>query len=104
MTRLEDYFSLYLELPSNLSEAMSGFFIQVQFPTQDERTKVVINHTIAPPKHSNGVSLILDIDLFCDEETPQSESDLWSYFKDLRKEKDRVFEACITDMTRSLFN
>jgi hypothetical protein len=34
---------------------------------------------------------------------PKSEEDTWSRYEILRKAKNDVFEACITNLTRELF-
>jgi uncharacterized protein (TIGR04255 family) len=63
----------------------------------------VINQTIIEPANPAVVSLVLDIDVFRTVDIPQTDPELWNLFEQLRKKKNEVFEACITDAARRLF-
>ena len=77
--------------------------MQLQLPLPDTRTACVINQTIIESSKPNTVAVVLDIDVFRTSELPQDEAQLWEQMEQLRHEKNRVFEACITDEARRLF-
>ncbi len=102
-----DDFSRYLrtgpQLSSELPQGLSGYFMQLQIPLPDARTACVINQTIIEPSKLNTVAVVLDIDVFRMSELPNGDGVLWEQMEQLRHEKNRVFEACITDDARKLF-
>ncbi len=49
------------------------------------------------------VSYLIDIDLITSGTHPKKDEDAWSFVKSLRQAKNDLFEACITDETRKLF-
>ncbi|MFN5625028.1 MAG: TIGR04255 family protein, partial [Planctomyces sp.] len=49
-------------------------------------------------------SVVLDIDLFQDHALPNDEAELWKCFEALHDRKNEIFEACITDAARELFD
>lgn len=102
-----DDFSRYLrtapQLSSELPQGLSGYFMQLQVPLPDTRTACVINETIIEPSKPSTVAVVLDIDVFRTSDLPKDEAQLWEQLEQLRSEKNRVFEACITDDARRLF-
>ena len=50
------------------------------------------------------VSLLLDIDLFKDQNVPQKDNEVWELFSHLHRQKNKIFEAFITDKARELFD
>lgn len=101
-------FGVYLkttpQLSSDLPQGLLGYFMQLSLPLPESHSICVINETIIePPVKPNTVPIVLDIDVFRLTELPASEADLWSQLELLRHEKNRVFEACITDEARRLF-
>lgn len=102
-----DDFSRYLrtapQVSSELPQGLSGYFMQLHIPLPDTRTACVINQTIIEPSKPNTVAVVLDIDVFRSSDLLQDEAQLWEQMEQLRHEKNRVFEACITDEARRLF-
>ena len=101
-------FSAYLrtvpQLSPDLPQGLSGYFMQLQLPMPDLQGACVINQTIIePPAKPDTVSVVLDIDVFRTSGVAVDEAQLWEQLEQLRNEKNRVFEACITDDARSLF-
>lgn len=101
-------FSLYLrtspQLSSDLPQGLSGYFMQLQLPMPNIQGTCIINQTIiAPPVKPNTVPVVLDIDVFRTLDLPTNEAQLWEQLGQLRHEKNRIFEACITDEARRLF-
>lgn len=101
-------FSTYLrtapQLSPDLPQGLSGYFMQLQLPMPDLQGACVINQTIIePPSTPSTVSVVLDIDVFRTSGVATDETQLWEQLEQLRHEKNRVFEACITDDARRLF-
>ena len=77
--------------------------MQLCLPQLDLSGQVLINQTIIPPPRENVVSVVLDIDLSSDRNVPDTEESIWEHFEKLHLRKNEIFEACITDKTRRLF-
>jgi uncharacterized protein (TIGR04255 family) len=58
---------------------------------------------VFPPPLVNHFSIMLDIDVSQQFDLPQRDDDLHGLLSQMRDEKNRVFEACITDTARELF-
>jgi uncharacterized protein (TIGR04255 family) len=101
---IKDYFRTFPEVSSELPQHLDGFFMQVQLPMQKISGQCLINQTIIPPEKKGIVSIILDIDVFSLNYSGSEEEDIWNYFARLHEVKNQVFEGCITDTTRSLFD
>jgi uncharacterized protein (TIGR04255 family) len=100
---LKEYFQTRPEISPELPQSLSGFFLHLRLPQHDLHGQVLINQTIAPPTVEGAISLVLDIDLFRDDDVPQDETAIWETFESLRRRKNEIFEACITDKSRELF-
>lgn len=99
-----DYLRTAPQLSSDLPQGLTAYFMQLQLPMPDIRGACVINQTIIePPVKPNTVALVLDIDVFRDEDLPATEARLWTQLEQLRRAKNFVFESCITDEARRLF-
>jgi len=76
--------------------------MQLQLPQQDLEAMLHLNQTLIPPPTLNLVSVVLDLDLFCKDNVPSEDQEIWKRFEILRTRKNEVFEACITNKTRRL--
>ncbi len=100
---LKDYFRTSPEIAPELPQELAGFFMQLQLPCPELNAYALLNQTTVPPAREGVVSVVLDVDLFRTQEPPQDEQAVWDYFETLHRGKNEVFEACITDSTRKLF-
>jgi uncharacterized protein (TIGR04255 family) len=100
---IKDYLRTSPEIGQDLPQNLDSYFMQLQIPMDDIRCKLVLNETIGQPSQVDHISLILDIDLFRTEDIPEEEESIWELFEALRRRKNEVFEACITDRARELF-
>lgn len=99
---LYDYFHLYPRLPEDVPQDVSGYLLQLQMPQNDIGSLAVINMAMDISKAPTEIAILLDLDVFSPaDEQPKSET-IWSRLEQLRDRKDLLFEACITDKTRSL--
>jgi uncharacterized protein (TIGR04255 family) len=101
---VEDYFSLYPEVPKSMPHSdTSGMHLQLQVPQPDIECMANIVQAGVQPVKPDHVSVLFDIDLFRTNIEDWDDSKLWDYFDTMRKRKNEIFEACITERTRSLF-
>jgi uncharacterized protein (TIGR04255 family) len=98
-----DYLRTVPQISPDLPQGLSAYFMQLVIPLADIQGGSVINQTIIEPAKPEVVSLVLDIDVFRTVDIPQNDADLWDLFEQLRKKKNEVFEACITEEARRLF-
>ncbi len=104
LTDLKDYLRTSPEISVDLPQELEGYFMQLRIPQVDIQSLAVINQAIIEPATQNVASIVLDIDLFRHENLPHDEDELWNFFETLHERKNNIFEACITDRTRELFN
>jgi uncharacterized protein (TIGR04255 family) len=100
---LQDYFRTFPQVSPDLPQMLGGFFMQLMLPQPEFKSVAIVNQTIIPPPRPGVISIVLDIDIFREAEVPQDEPETWNIFERLHVLKNRVFEACITDKTRNLF-
>jgi uncharacterized protein (TIGR04255 family) len=98
-----DYLRTVPQISTDLPQGLSSYFMQLAIPLADIKGGSVINQTIIEPAKPAVVSLVLDIDVFRTVDIPQTDPELWDLFEQLRKKKNEVFEACITEEARRLF-
>ena len=98
----KDYLRTFPEISSDMSQGLSGYFMQLQLPQPDLEAMLHLNQTLIPPPTPNFVSVVLDLDLFCKDNVPSEDQEIWKRFEILRTRKNEVFEACITNKTRRL--
>jgi uncharacterized protein (TIGR04255 family) len=99
----KDYLRTVPEVSPDLPQGLAGYFMQLAIPLEDIKSLALINETIIEPASQNIVSVVLDIDICRTTDLPADEKDIWACFEQLRFCKNQVFEACITDPTRELF-
>jgi len=99
----KDYFRTTPEVSPDLPQGLSGFFMQLQFPQEDFGGILVLTQTAVPPPVPSTTSVILDLDVFKESSDFGSEEDSWALLETMRERKNKFFEGCITDKTRSLF-
>ncbi len=98
----KDYFRTSPEVSPDLPQAISGFFMQIQFPQSDFGGVLILTQAAVPPPSSDTNSVILDLDVF-KEGIAASDDEAWSLLETLRIRKNEFFEGCITDKARALF-
>ena len=70
---------------------------------EDINSLCLLNEAIIKPAAPEVVSVVLDIDVFRTTDLPDDEEELWKFLEELRQRKNTIFEACITDKARELF-
>ena len=103
LTNIEDYLRTYPSIAAALPQMTDGYFMQLGIPFEKIGARALITETIIPPAREGFVSIVLDIDTFREYPAPTSEEEAWQLLEQLRDLKNEIFEACITDKSRGLF-
>lgn len=83
--------------------SVKGYQMNVLVRSDELNSDITLNTgTVESPllKHN---SLLLDIDIGRVDELPKREDGIFSFLDAVRDEKNRLFEACLTDRARELF-
>lgn len=99
----EDYLNIYPYLPKSLGN-MNAYAIQASLPLDKIACNLTINSAVVSSPIIGHLSFVIDIDISTVGNTPQSDDDIFKLLNEIRLEKNRVFEECITDNARKLFN
>jgi uncharacterized protein (TIGR04255 family) len=102
---LEDYLHTVPQVPPDLPQGvLNSFFTQLQIPQDDLNCMLIINEALVPRTSPDFISVILDFDLFRQQIWQVDDEDIWRFLEELRRRKNVVFEASITDKARRLFD
>ncbi|HOB70601.1 MAG TPA: TIGR04255 family protein [bacterium] len=97
--KISDYISNMPPMCDEFPQTMKGFILKTHFVENDVN---IINIEKILPLKDNILPFVIDIDVFV--QNPSFEkADLQKRMEELRKTKNRIFELCITEKTRSLF-
>lgn len=100
---LKDYLRTVPEVSPELPQNLEGYFMQLRIPQADMKSLLLLNQAIIDPAKPGVASIVLDIDVFRLEDLPREDTAVWEFLERLRIRKNDVFEACITDKARELF-
>lgn len=101
---LKDYLRTFPEVSSDLPQGLSGYFMQLQIPQEKLATMLVLNQALVPPPTPDCISILLDFDLFLEQNIPKDGVTIWEILEQMHEQKNKAFEACITEHTRELIN
>lgn len=108
ITSFDDYLTYVPPIPNSLPKILSRFFMQVEIPLEKFGTNVILTETIEQVedfnKDSKRLPFLLDINCLKQIHGSLTESQLIEAFSELRNIKNDIFENCITDNARKLFN
>jgi uncharacterized protein (TIGR04255 family) len=96
------YFNNVAPIPKCLPQTFTGFITQIQVPTKDNLKNVILTQTIENPKKDT-LPYIVDIDVYQIIDLSDKLSDISKIFNDMRVVKNAVFEDCITEETKKIF-
>lgn len=100
---LKDYLRTVPEVSPALPQNLAGYFMQLRIPQEDIKSLLVVSQAIIEPARPGVASVALDNDILRVDEIPADEDGIWEFFEVLRRRKNEVFEASITDQARELF-
>jgi uncharacterized protein (TIGR04255 family) len=88
-----------LQLPAG-----SEYTMQVTSPTAVDEYGLRLSTAIVPSPLIGHRSVALDIDVYRDRSVPSRDEQLWSELETMRIQKNRFFEASVTDQAREIFD
>lgn len=98
----EKFLNLYPRVPEAFS-ALDAYAIQTLSHLESIDCNLKINSARVPSPVLNHASFILDLDISMEANPPQNDEDIFSLLEKMRLEKNRIFEACISNHSRELF-
>lgn len=101
---LQKYFNIGIAIPSPAkSLRLENFGITTTLVAPDGGYRFLIQFANVPSPLIDCMSFTIDIDLITSGTHPKKDDEAWEFVKSLRGAKNDLFEACITDETRMLF-
>lgn len=102
ITKYEEFLNIYPKLPANLDPVLS-YAVQVARELIDIDCLLKINSAVVSSPILDHISFVIDIDISKELDPPQSDNDICDLLNKIRVKKNEVFETCISDRARELF-
>jgi uncharacterized protein (TIGR04255 family) len=99
---LKEYLATVPEIAEGLPQVLQRYFMQLVLPMEAIHATAIINQALVPPPIPDTTSIMLDIDLFRDQDVPQDEEGIWQAFGQLREGKNQIFNASLTHKAKGL--
>lgn len=99
----ENFVDIFVSYPDQLGP-QQAYAVQLALFSQDIGCGIKINSSSVESPVIGHISFVLDIDVAKNEDVPQNDREIFELMERIRLEKNRVFEACITDKTRETFS
>lgn len=101
---LKKYLATVPEIADGMPQTIQSYFMQIVLPMEDAHATAIVNQALVPPPVPGTTSILLDIDLFRDQDVPQDEQGIWQAFEELRTAKNRIFDATLTQDAKELIS
>ncbi len=102
ITRYEESLNIYPRLPDIL-DPISAYAIQISSPLNAIGCQLILNSAVVPSPILDHSSFVIDLDISKEVDLPQSDKDIYDLLNKIRVQKNVIFEACINDQARKLF-
>lgn len=99
----EDFLNVYPKLPQPF-QLVAAYAVQAVLPLEEIGCKLTLNSAAVPSPILGHSSYLFDQDIANEDDPPQSDEAIVVLLNSIRIEKNKVFEACITDRARELFS
>jgi uncharacterized protein (TIGR04255 family) len=103
LIRVEDYLNVRPQSPE-LGEPMSSYAMQIVKPLGADDCGLILHSSTIPSPLVGFASFALDLDIFREMNLPMRDDGLWALVNKIRAHKNSVFESCVTDRARGLFD
>lgn len=96
----EPYLNLYPRVPDQLGPLL-GYAMQSTFNLGDTGCQVTINSGPVASPTLGHASFVVDIDIYTTTQLPKKDAEIFALLHQIRVEKNRIFEACVTQRARA---
>lgn len=103
IVEFSQYVNIYPKIPRILGNN-SSYAIQVKIPMDELKCMLALNTAVVESPLLNHMSLVIDQDIVRMVELPQNDEEIYSFLNEVHTKKNIVFESCITDKAREIFN
>jgi uncharacterized protein (TIGR04255 family) len=86
------------------SQSVDTFAMNASMEIANSPFRLILNAGSTPSPMVRTISFLLDIDISQEGNLPHNDDGLWALIDEIRPIKNRIFEACITDLSRKLFS
>lgn len=100
---LEDFFEFRPFVGPNLPQELGPFIVGIQAPYESSRDGLRLQITNAAIETPDRVAVMLDVDYFLAQPGQVSLNHLFEWLEIAHNHVEEVFEACITDRLRQMF-
>lgn len=97
-----EYMNVFPRLPDSFGP-LAGYGVQARTPIRDIECNLTVNSAAVPSPLIGHGSFVLDIDIAREANVPQSDHEITNLLGRVRIKKNEIFEACVTDKARELF-
>jgi uncharacterized protein (TIGR04255 family) len=102
---VEEYLKVVPQYPEpEVISSFDKYTMQITSRFGKENFSLIVNTSTVPSPLVDHLSIAFDLDIGMTENVPQRDDTMWAAFDVMREHKNRLFEACITDKARELFN
>lgn len=104
--RMSDYFlsPVVVPPPAMANSPWNGFYIAIQTKFQGTNDGCSLQFATVPSDQKGHAAFVLDVDYYNDVKSGSSVDNIIQWLKEAHtKVRDEIFEKCITDKTRELF-
>lgn len=101
---LEDYYTVYPNLPNDMGNVLEGFLVRFEIPRQRENHTVLVTLAAAPSDKVGEVSQLLDLYDVYQPAEPISLKDVDHHIQVAHDNAQAAFEGSITEKLRELFD
>ena len=91
------------QMPEDGMLPLTNYTFQITRPVAGDDFFLNLGSASVPSPLIGHASLLLDIDIYREKNLPMRDEDLWGLIDQMRVHKNRVFELCVTDAARQLF-
>jgi len=98
----EAFLNVYPKVP-DIFGPLGAYAVQAVVPIHDIGCKLTLNSAAVPSPILDHASFLFDQDIAKEADPPQSDEAIYDLLNNIRVQKNKVFEACITNRARELF-
>jgi len=98
----EDFLNIYPRVPESIA-TLDAYSVNIVTRLDHISCHLKINSAVVPSPILDHTSFLIDQDIYIDSSPPQKDDDIYTLLNLIRVEKNKVFESCVSDKARELF-